>query len=58
MNGHNVLACIRWCEDPDCCGATALCEHDGCSWTSDAPDEQHQISEFIVHHTNHHGNDR
>jgi len=63
MNGHNLWACIRWEPTGVFCGchgadAIALCEHDGCPWTSTAPTEQQQISAFIVHHTNHHGDDR
>ena len=57
MSRHNLLACIRWADTwptmriPQ---PPALCEHDGCPWTSTAPTEQTQISAFIVHHTNHH----
>ena len=63
MSDHNLLACIWWADGREPVSnrtgwSPAFCEHDGCPWDSTALTEQQQISEFIVHHTNHHGDDR
>lgn len=60
MADHNPLQCIGW--DRNCPRRAdtlppALCEHDGCTWESDATTIDAQTSAYINHHNHRHQGD-